>query len=170
MNRHFTVHKTARQQGFVLVTALILLLILTLLGLAAAQSTSMQEQMAGNQRNQALAFEAAEAGLSVAHTGVLQGLWTNAEFAANTNGLYTLATCCTGSVGYTSAWEVSGAWSSAIALTTPSPGLSSPQVAAQPVFLVEELPPVAPAGHSLVLRQSGGGPPVQPYRITVYAT
>lgn len=159
-----------RQQGFVLVVALILLLILTVLGLAAAQSTSMQEQMAGNQRNHALAFEAAEAGLNAAKSGLLQNLWSNAEFASNTNGLYTVATCCGASGGYTSAWTVTGVWSSAIPLSTPTPSLSVPQVAAQPVFLIEALPPVAPPGSSLVMRQNGGTPPVQPYRITAYAT
>lgn len=51
------------EQGFVLVVALILLLILTLLGLASIQSTSLEEKMAGNQRQQALAFQAAEAAL-----------------------------------------------------------------------------------------------------------
>lgn len=160
------------QQGFVLVVALILLLILTLLGLAAAQSTSMQERMAGNQRDHALAFEAAEAGLAAADSGILQGLWSNADYAGNTNGLYLTATCCAATGGsWTSAWNVPGAWNNALSISTPVPGLNVADVAQQPVFLIEKLPAVAPPGSNLAQQQNGAGaPPVQPYRITVYAT
>lgn len=158
------------QQGFVLIVALILLLVLTILGLAAAQSSSVEERMAGNDRNHNMAFEAGETGLSAAYSGILQGLWTNAEFAGNANGLYLLSTCCGGS-GYTSAWAVAGAWGGALPITNPVPGLNIPEVSQQPIFLVEELPPVAPPGTNLAVQQNGSGtPPVQPYRITVYAT
>lgn len=163
-----------RQSGFVLVVALILLLVLTLLGLAAAQSTSLQERMAGNARNHDLAFQAAEAGLNAAQSGVLQGLWSNANFAGNENGLYLLATCCTATGGsWTSAWDPGvNAWPTALPLTTTVPGLVIPGIPAdqQPVFIVEQLPPMAPPGSNLGQQQNGSGaPPVQPYRITVYA-
>lgn len=158
------------QQGFVLIVALILLLVLTILGLAAAQTSSVEERMAGNDRNHSMAFEAGEAGLSAAYSGILQGLWTNADFATNANGLYLLSTCCGGS-GYTSAWTVPGAWGGALPITTPVPGLNIPEVSQQPIFMVEELPPVAPPGTNLAVRQNGSGtPPVQPYRITAFAT
>ena len=161
----------AQQHGFVLIVALVLLLILTMLGLAATQTTSLEERMAGNDRNHSMAFESGEAGLSAAYSGILQGLWSNAQFAGNANGLYLLATCCAGSGGYTSAWTVSGAWGGALPITSPVSGLNIPEVSQQPIFLVEELPPVAPPGSNLAVQQNGSGtPPVQPYRITVYAT
>jgi type IV pilus assembly protein PilX len=47
----------------VLVISLVLLLSLTLLGLAAMQNTSLEERMAGNMRAENIAFQAAEAGL-----------------------------------------------------------------------------------------------------------
>ena len=161
----------SREHGFVLIVALVLLLVLTILGLAAAQTTSLEERMAGNDRNHSMAFESGEAGLSAAYSGILQGLWSNAEFAGNANGLYLLSTCCGASGGYTSAWTVSGVWGGAVPLTTPAPGLNIPEVSQQPIFLVEELPPVAPPGSNLAVQQNGSGtPPVQPYRITVFAT
>ncbi|HEY5758074.1 MAG TPA: PilX N-terminal domain-containing pilus assembly protein, partial [Steroidobacter sp.] len=52
-----------RQHGAALVISLLLLLIMTLLGLGASQSTRLQERMAGNQRDQELALQAAEAAL-----------------------------------------------------------------------------------------------------------
>ncbi len=51
------------QRGAVLVVSLILLLIMTILALAASQSTRMQERMAGNMRDSDLAFQSAEASL-----------------------------------------------------------------------------------------------------------
>jgi len=49
-----------QQRGIALYIALILLLLLTLLGLAAVQVTTMQERMAGNYRTLNLAFQNAE--------------------------------------------------------------------------------------------------------------
>ncbi len=159
------------QCGFVLIMALILLLLLTILGLAAAQSSLLEERMAGNGRNHELAFQAAEAGLAAARSGIRQGLWSNADFAGNASGLYLLSNCCAGTP-WTSAWTLPNVWSSALPITTPVPGLTIPgQLTQQPIFIVEELPPVAPPGSNLAQQQSGAGaPPVQPYRITVYAT
>ena len=49
-----------RQQGAVLIVALVLLLVLTVLGTAGIQDTIITERMAGNQRDLALSFETAE--------------------------------------------------------------------------------------------------------------
>ena len=51
------------QAGVVLVTSLIILLVMTMIGVTAMQSTMLDERMAGNQKDSALAFEAAEAAL-----------------------------------------------------------------------------------------------------------
>jgi type IV pilus assembly protein PilX len=52
-----------RQQGMVLIVGLIILLVLTLLGLAAYQNTTLEERMAGNFRFQAMASQAADGAL-----------------------------------------------------------------------------------------------------------
>ncbi|MEC7371108.1 MAG: PilX N-terminal domain-containing pilus assembly protein [Pseudomonadota bacterium] len=77
-----------RQQGAVLVTSMIILLILTMLALSAVQNTSLQELMSRNERDSDLAFHSAETGLREAEV-FLAPLLTLAGFqVANQNGLY----------------------------------------------------------------------------------
>jgi type IV pilus assembly protein PilX len=52
-----------QQRGAILVISLLLLLILTVLGVAMMRMTNMQERMAGNTRDLNLAFQGAEAAL-----------------------------------------------------------------------------------------------------------
>lgn len=78
--------KLQNEQGAVLITGLVLLVILTLLGLAAMQAATLQERMAGNLEQQDLAFQAAEAGLRDAEA------WLDATIILpefnNAGGLY----------------------------------------------------------------------------------
>lgn len=78
--------RRSRQTGVVLVTSLIILLVMTMIGVTAMQSTMLDERMAGNQKDGALAFEAAEAALrhvadliseapDVGAVGGLEGFW-----------------------------------------------------------------------------------------------
>ncbi|MFZ1642730.1 MAG: PilX N-terminal domain-containing pilus assembly protein [Candidatus Contendobacter sp.] len=53
----------ARQGGAALVVGLILLVVITLVGVGAMQSTTLQEKMAGNLRDSNLSFQAAEVAL-----------------------------------------------------------------------------------------------------------
>ena len=57
---------TRAQQGFTLIMSMIFLLVLTILGLSATQSTRMEVAMAGNMRNSDISFQAAEVGLQSA--------------------------------------------------------------------------------------------------------
>ncbi|HKT32142.1 MAG TPA: pilus assembly protein [Gammaproteobacteria bacterium] len=75
------------QQGVVLVVSLILLLVLTILGIAAIQSTSLEERMAGNQRAHQLAFEAAEAALRQGEQA-LNGMASLPPFDGSVLGYY----------------------------------------------------------------------------------
>ena len=52
-----------KQNGAVLITALLLLLVMTLIGLSGARTTTLEEKMAGNMRDRHRAFQAAEAAL-----------------------------------------------------------------------------------------------------------
>ena len=61
-----------RQGGFVLIVGLVILLVLTILGVAAMQGTTLQEHMAGNSQDRQLAFQAAEAGLNAGEQFVLK--------------------------------------------------------------------------------------------------
>ena len=52
-----------RQRGAILVIALIMLLLLTIIGLASMRGTSLQESMSGNLRDSNISLQAAEAAL-----------------------------------------------------------------------------------------------------------
>ena len=75
-------------RGAVLITGLIILVVLSVIGLVAMQSTTLQERMAGNLEQRDAAFQRAESGLRAAeawlnNTVILPG------FHNNTKGLYT---------------------------------------------------------------------------------
>lgn len=61
------------ERGIALVVALILLLVITLVGLAGIRGTTMQEKMAGNFYDRELAFQSAEAGLREAEALIANG-------------------------------------------------------------------------------------------------
>lgn len=56
------------QAGAVLFVSLIMLLVLTVIGVTAMQTTTLEEKMAGNLRDQTMAFQAAEAALREGET------------------------------------------------------------------------------------------------------
>ena len=80
-----------RQSGAVLIVAMIILVILTLLGVTAMNTTSLQERIASNTQEQVHAFQAAETGLNQAFadnlaydiTGTYTGGATPTTFAGS---------------------------------------------------------------------------------------
>jgi len=70
-----------RQAGAILIISLIMLLLLTIIGLASIRGTSLQERMANNYRDSELAMQAAEAGLRKGEQDVV------ALFMANNLGV-----------------------------------------------------------------------------------
>jgi len=68
MNRQYPSHK--QQQGMSLLVVLILLVVMSILGVAVMRSSSMQERMAANLRDRSLATQAAEAALAQAVTNL----------------------------------------------------------------------------------------------------
>lgn len=67
----FHVNQPTRQRGVALVIVLILLLVMTLLGLASMRGTLLEERMSGNLFDRSLAFQAAEAALREAEGLIL---------------------------------------------------------------------------------------------------
>lgn len=76
-----------KQYGAVLVVSLIMLLILTLIGLSGTQATSLEEKMAGNVRDQNIAFQAAESTLLAAEQFILTNPTTSYQGNTLTPGL-----------------------------------------------------------------------------------
>jgi len=82
MKQHRMHHTPPREQGAVLAIGLIILVVMTLLGVTAMTTTSLENKMAGNLKDWNLAQQAAEAGLrdgeiDIATTGRVSG-FTNA--------------------------------------------------------------------------------------------
>lgn len=75
----------SRQRGVALYVALIMLLLLTLLGLAAMQVTSMQERMSGNYRTFNLAFNRAEDSLRQVEFDIQRTIVEAGPFAVDTD-------------------------------------------------------------------------------------
>lgn len=75
----------SRQRGVALYVALIMLLLLTLLGLAALQVTSMQERMTGNYRTFNLAFNRAEDALRQIEFDIQQKIAQAGPFSVDTD-------------------------------------------------------------------------------------
>lgn len=147
---------SCRQGGAALLIALVLLLLMTILGVSAMQTTNLQERMAGNMRDRGVAFEAAEAGLRVAESE-LRPL-PPSPFN-NTNGLYTEADPEDDPYFRTVDWSADGA-----VRTTSVDGISG-----DVRYIIERMDPVtSPAGPSLDTQQVA--PDRQYFRITARAT
>jgi type IV pilus assembly protein PilX len=79
-----------RQQGVVLVISLLMLLVLTLIGLAATRSTTLEERMTANQNDATVAFEAAEAALRDGEGQMSSASQPN--YSGNASGAYDATT------------------------------------------------------------------------------
>jgi type IV pilus assembly protein PilX len=66
--RAFTFAAYEFQRGTALIMSMVILMILTLLGITAMGTASLEEKMSGNTQESTRAFEAAESGLSQAYT------------------------------------------------------------------------------------------------------
>ncbi len=71
------------QQGSALVLSLVILLVMTLLGITAMNTSVLEEKMAANDRHQKLAFQNAESGLSQAEQTLLDTDWYGPEGLSN---------------------------------------------------------------------------------------
>lgn len=78
-----------RQRGAALVISLMILIVMTLIGITGMSTSSLEEKMAGNSRDRALAFQAAEAALREAE-GYYEGTIVSigAAFDGTNAGLY----------------------------------------------------------------------------------
>lgn len=98
-------HLPSGQRGVTLIVAMIFLAILALLGVTVAQTTQLEERMAGNTRDRDLAFQATEAALkwaSMQNMTVLSGAST-INTAANDDAVFWNAFAWGGATQLTSA-------------------------------------------------------------------
>ncbi|UYM15313.1 pilus assembly PilX family protein [Endozoicomonas euniceicola] len=165
--------QSEKEQGSVLLVSLVLLLILTVAGMASIRVTSLEEKMTGNYRNEQLAFHSAEVGVLEAESYVANTLLNSSDFSANCdNGLCFDGTAhaepgtCSATVS--SPWEEQALWSNTGRYRTTTVVLNG--VATQAKYIVE---------FRCYLPREIDGPDADPtvydnwaefYRITVLAT
>lgn len=79
-----------RQQGISLLVVLILLVVMSILGIAVLRSSAMQERMGANLRDRNDAMQAAETGLQVARATIISGtfnaMWNGSKTFAELRG------------------------------------------------------------------------------------
>ena len=147
MNAYRTPQK---QKGSVLIITMIVLLMLTIMAVTEVSFNSTQTRIATNTGDKQVAFQTAQGALNDATNNLLANTYTN--FAANTNGLYTLV------ASSAPRWTTIN-WSSPSSVIMSFQGSSSAQAA----FFIEQLPSVIQSG------QNFGSATVFIYRITVRA-
>ncbi|MBT9568325.1 MAG: hypothetical protein IV085_08505 [Thiobacillus sp.] len=150
-----------------MLTGLIFLVVLTLLTLSAIKATSLEERMAGNARDQDVAFQAAEAAIRDAMVNVLPTLKTTDFVSAScANGLCLNSTT-------TPVWKTittNNDWNSAKTRAYSGAALTmdgASPLPSQPRFIVELLPEGSISGFSMAKGKGiTSGSTVTPYRVT----
>jgi type IV pilus assembly protein PilX len=148
------------QSGAVLIISLIMLLLLTLIGITGSQVTGLEEKMAGNSKDQNLAFQSAEAALRAGEARI-ETLWNSG------NG--SIQSFCNGTAGLFS--SVAGCVNAAPALTTVDlwsnnakslQGTANALVKNPPRYFITYVgaysagPPVVPISFMITARGTGG--------------
>lgn len=158
-----------RQRGVTLVVVLMLLLVITLLGLAAMRGTVMQERMAGNSLARATAFQLAEAALREVESD-LSSAGTRPTIPATgcSSGL-----CAMPVDGSASTWEAANFW------TGTGTGYATADVQESPAivrYVVEDMGDgqatsgECTTGIDMSADEcTAAGTPVRNYRITVFS-
>jgi len=76
-----------KQQGAVLIMSMVFLLIMTMLGVSAFNSTTMEEKMSANMRDRMVALQAAEVALEAGQE-YMDSISAVSNFGDGSNGLY----------------------------------------------------------------------------------
>lgn len=149
------------QSGAVLVVSLLFLLILTMIGVASMQTTTMEEKMAGNMRDRGVALQAAESGIRDAEA-FIEGVASTAAFNNTVSGLY-------GQYETPPDPFAAATWTSA---TSSRPGTALEGINAAPRFFVRYTGTVAVDSSSLKVKGYGVGSPgdVATFEITSRGT
>jgi Tfp pilus assembly protein PilX len=157
--RFVRIDARASQRGAVLFVALILLLVLSLLAVAAARMQTVEERIARNEDNRQIGAAAAEAALRYVEANLQSGVYQN---FGNSPGLYSLTAelqTYNGSVVQSLNWS-----SPAQVLPYAGPPLTAVPTVPPPKYVIESLPPVVSKGNQL------NGSKARPvYRVTVQA-
>ena len=156
-----------RQRGSALIVGMIFLLVMTMLGVTAMQTTGLEERMAGNMRDRGIALQAAELALRAGDADAL-------ESPANGNGRYDYLTLPAPEATTPLHWITTNvrAWVSGLEIIDPNqsasadPNAAFPGMAEEPRYWLEKRPNRTEGG-SL---ESGIAPVVEVFEVTARST
>jgi len=148
------------QHGMALVMALVFLLILTMLGIAAIGTATLEEKMAGNQKDKNTSFQAAETALITGENWIgTQTIKPIFNTSVTNDGLHFPSTSTT------PVWE-SSVWSGSDFITFS--GLTT--VASAPKYVIEDMGEIPDSGGSLTMPANYKSSGKNLFRITSRAT
>ncbi|MCB1751740.1 MAG: pilus assembly protein PilX [Gammaproteobacteria bacterium] len=137
-----------RQRGAVMITALMILLLMTIFGISTMDTNILEEKMAGNMRDRNTAFQAAESALRAAETWIAaQTSMPDVRDISNSSDTSPLWELTSPDAQYPNITNSTPWWDERDASWWASKGvvLSGsnllPGVAAQPAYIIEKLPP-----------------------------
>ena len=169
-NRPRVGYRHARR-GFSLIMVLLMLFVLSTLAVGAMNTSLLQERMAGNSRDKNVALQSAEAALRDAEADIVGNLSAASPFVSTCdNGLCVPPSMTATGATSTPAWQTI-AWDRA---HTRSYGqytgaTALPEVARQPLYIVELLPSLPPGVGDSVNLGNQATPQPQAFRITARA-
>lgn len=157
------------QSGAALPFVLLLLLIVTILGVASMRGAIMQERMASNTAARGMAFQVAEAGLRQAEIIVRDGTVTFPASGCSAGR------CAMMAAPATPAWMATGFWTTGAGFQTGT-AVSVGSVSVSPRFVIENFGQVTTASSGAGVGIDMGKPPPSAgatqsvFRITSYAS
>ena len=135
------------QQGVVLFISLVLLLVLTIAGVSAVQTTTLDERMARNSHDSMMAFQSAESALRQAETWMEANVNSTAVFTdGGAGGLWTAA-----DFDEDDRWMDTAVWTGGSSVVVP---VAMPDVAQQPRYIIEWLATVQRSESGAMLSSS----------------
>jgi type IV pilus assembly protein PilX len=129
-----TPHFKTKQTGAALITALTILLVLTVIGVSALKMSSLEEIIVGNMRDQVLAFNAAESAITDGQDTINALTAIPTATASGSSGIYerdTFGDFSSTFFDYTNTWNNATEYG-----TAGTQDLNG--VSADPLFLIEE--------------------------------
>ncbi|KTD35374.1 Tfp pilus assembly protein PilX [Legionella moravica] len=137
-----------KQKGYILITTLVLMSMLTMMALTQSSHNTSQTRVATNATDSEISFEKTEGALNEAVNKLLNSTYTPQSFLNNTNGLYVFDSSAA------PIWKTVN-WSSSAAVINSFQGSSGTQSS----YIIEQLPSVIQPGQNMKS-------PTRIYRIT----
>lgn len=110
-----------KQRGVVLIVCLVILAVVTLLGVAAIESSGMEMKMVTNTQERQLAFNAAETTLRQVERGIETVGYSRTQLQSGCTGASCFSNTCTNGLCFVGQWLASDPQNQCLRYTTASP-------------------------------------------------